>query len=126
MTMVLEVADAFFAAIEAGDIAAVEAIYAPEATIWHNNDGVAQSVRDNLKVLRWLTASTLRRSYRVARRAAIPGGFVQQHVLIVESAQGRFEMPACIVAEVREGRIHRLDEYLDSAHIAAMRTTLCI
>ena len=30
----------FFAAIEAGDIDAIRAIYAPDARIWHNTDGI--------------------------------------------------------------------------------------
>ena len=38
----LEVADRLFAAIEAGDLDAVAALYAPEAVIWHNHDGVEQ------------------------------------------------------------------------------------
>ena len=35
-------ADRFFAAIEAGDIAAVREIYSPDAEIWHNTDGLVQ------------------------------------------------------------------------------------
>jgi ketosteroid isomerase-like protein len=32
---------------------------------------------------------------------------------------GRFRFPACIVVTVQDGKITRLDEYLDSAHLAA-------
>ena len=53
-------------------------------------------------------------------RVAIPGGFLQQHVLEVETANGPFSMPACIVVEVRDRRISRLDEYLDSGQAAAL------
>jgi uncharacterized protein len=126
MTTDLEIAQNFFAAIEAGDISALEALYAPDASIWHNTDGQSQSVSENLKVLRWMVRSTVSRTYRLARRVSIPGGFLQQHVLIVESRQGRYEMPACIVVEVRDGRIQRLEEYLDSAHVAEMRSILGI
>jgi ketosteroid isomerase-like protein len=41
----------FFAAIEAGDIDLVRAIYAPDALIWHNDDLIEQPVEENLKVL---------------------------------------------------------------------------
>jgi hypothetical protein len=41
----------FFAAIEAGDIDLVPAIYAPDALIWHNDDLIEQPVEENLKVL---------------------------------------------------------------------------
>ncbi|MGH9269678.1 MAG: hypothetical protein ACRDZ2_00205 [Ilumatobacteraceae bacterium] len=36
----LDLAERFFAAIEAGDLDAVGGIYADEAVIWHNHDGV--------------------------------------------------------------------------------------
>lgn len=124
MTTACQVAEAFFAAIEAGDIARIEALYATDAVIWHNTDGQVQSVRENLRVLRWMVEKIPRRTYDVLRRIEVPGGFVQQHVLRLATYKGSFEMPACILAQVEHGRIHRLDEYLDSAHVAAMRTSL--
>ena len=36
----LDVAERFFKAIEAADIDAVKEIYAPDAEIWHNTDGL--------------------------------------------------------------------------------------
>jgi uncharacterized protein len=47
---------------------------------------------------------------------------MQQHVLEAETAGGPFSMPACIVCEVRDGRIARLEEYLDSAQANHLRT----
>ena len=41
---------------------------------------------------------------------AIPGGFLQQHTLEAMAAGGPFSMPACIVVEVRGGRIARLED----------------
>ena len=35
-------------------------------------------------------------------------------------AGNRVEVPACIVTTIRDGRITRLDEYLDSASVAAI------
>lgn len=120
MTEALEIADRFFAAIEAGDVERIKAIYAPDAVIWHNNDQKEQTVEENLRVLGWVVRNLKNRHYRVTRRAAIPGGFVQQHVLEAETANGPFSMPACIVVEVKGGRISRLDEYLDSAQANAL------
>jgi uncharacterized protein len=91
-------------------------IYAPHARIWHNFDGKEQTVDENLKVLAWLGRNLTNRRYRILRRVAIPGGFLQQHVLEGETAGGPFAMPACIVVLVDDGRITRLEEYLDSAH----------
>jgi ketosteroid isomerase-like protein len=120
MSDALEVAERFFRAIETGDVEAIKAIYAPNAIIWHNNDMIEQTVDENLRVLTWVTRNLRNRHYRVKRRVAIPGGFLQQHVLEAETSNGPFSMPACIVVEVREGRITRLDEYLDSGQTAAL------
>jgi ketosteroid isomerase-like protein len=120
MSEALDVAERFFRAIEGGDVEAIRAIYAPDARIWHNNDQREQTVDENLRVLGWVTRNLKNRRYRVTRRVAIPGGFLQQHVLEAETANGPFAMPACIVVEVANGRISRLDEYLDSAHAEAL------
>ena len=120
MSEALEIAERFFRAIEVGDVAAIRAIYAPDAVIWHNNDSREQTVDENMRVLGWVSRNLKNRHYRVTRRVAIPGGFLQQHVLEAETANGPFAMPACIVVEIKDGRISRLDEYLDSAHAAAL------
>ena len=60
--------------------------------------------------------------YTAIRRAATADGFVQQHVLVATNRAGRrVEVPACIVTKIGDdGRITRLDEYLDSAAVAAI------
>jgi len=120
MSDALAVAERFFEAIEAGDVERIKAIYAPNAVIWHNNDQKEQTVDENLRVLDWVVRNLKNRHYRVKRRVAIPGGFLQQHVLEADTANGPFSMPACIVVEVKDGRISRLDEYLDSGQTAVL------
>jgi hypothetical protein len=83
-----------------------------------------QSVEENLRVLAWMTRNFPSRRYRVHRRVAIPGGFLQQHTLEATTPGGPFDMPACIVVEVRQGRIARLEEYLDSARITELTRLL--
>jgi ketosteroid isomerase-like protein len=117
--MINELADRFFAAIEAGDVESVASCYADDAVIWHNTDQVEQPKADNLAVLGWLVKNTVRREYREIRRSIIDGGFVQQHVLHIEFDDGRAgELPACLVVQVADDRITRLDEYIDGASVA--------
>ena len=112
-------ADRLFAAIEAGDVDAVRELYAPDAVIWHNTDGIEQTAEQNLRVLGWVTANLADRRYEDVRRLITPSGFVQQHVLRFTRADGtRQEVPACVVVACDGGRITRVDEYLDSAHVA--------
>ena len=117
----LQVAEALFHAIEAGDVEAIRNIYTPETKIWHNNDNIAQSVDENLAVLRWVITNIKGLKYTEVRRQPTPTGFVQQHVLRGHFKEGEIALAACIVATVEHGKITRLDEYLDSAHTAVLR-----
>ena len=116
----LDLAERFFSAVERGDLDAVRVIYAPDARIWHSHDLKEQSVEENLRVLAWMARVLPARRYLVRRRVAIPGGFLQQHVLEADTPGGPFSMPACVVVEVKDGRIGRLEEYLDSARVAEL------
>lgn len=118
----LDLAERFVGAIQSGDTATVRACYAPDAKLWHNNDGVEQTVDQNMKVLDWFIRTLPDRNYRVLRREALPDGFMQQHVLEATLPDGtKWAMDACVVCRVKDGVITRLDEYLDSAKSAALR-----
>ena len=78
---ILALADRFVAAIEKRDVDTVRACYAPDARIWHNNDGKVQSVDDNIKGVHWIHKVLSGVRYDVKQRTALPGGFLQEHVL---------------------------------------------
>ena len=120
---ILALAERFVGAIERGDIETVKECYADDARIWHNFDGVDQTVPENLRVLGWIAGVLSDRKYNILRRVAIPGGFLQQHVLSGRLKSGApFSMPACLVVQVKDGRISRLEEYLDPAQAAALQS----
>ena len=117
-----DLADRLFGAIERGDVDAVRELYAPGAVVWHNDDGVEQTVEQNLLVLGWVVDNLADRAYEEVRRQATPTGFVQQHVLRFTRSDGsRQELPACLVVtcDLDAGTITRIDEYLDSAQVRA-------
>jgi ketosteroid isomerase-like protein len=115
----LDVAGRLFAAVTAGDVGAVRALYAPNAVIWHNNDGREQTPEQNLRVLAWIAANVTNFRYEDGRCQPTATGFVEQHVTRGTGPSGaEFEIPACIVCTVVDGKITRLDEYLDSAQAA--------
>lgn len=113
----------FFDCVEAGDIDGLVACYASDAEIWHNTDGLIQGPDDNRKTLAGMVTRILDRVYDDRRVDVFPGGFVQQHVLRgTRKHDGvRLALPACIICQVRDGKITRLDEYFDSAHVAEFR-----
>jgi len=113
----------FFDSVERGDIDAVIACYAPAARIWHNTDQQEQSPQDNRQTLLGMVSRIDAREYAQRRLICFDGGFVQQHVLRgvrVHDGQA-VALPACIVCAVADGKITRLDEYFDSAHVAQFR-----
>jgi ketosteroid isomerase-like protein len=111
---ILALAERLATAIEIGDVEAVRACYTDDVSIWHNFDNLDQTWNQNLPTLRWMLAVLSDRKINVQRRVAFESGYLQQHVLTGRRPNGEaFAMPACVVATVREGRIARLEEYLD-------------
>lgn len=113
----------FFDAIEQGDIAAMQESFTPDAAIWHNTDGVIVSPAQTAETLKGMVARISDRSYADRRVQVFPGGFVQQHTLQGTRTHddAPVRLPCAIICTVPDGKITRLDEYFDSAHVAQFR-----
>ena len=119
---ILALAERLGAASQRGDTEEIARCYAPDARIWRNFDGQEQTIEEMFKVSRWINKKLTDRTYKVLRREAIPGGYVQQHVMTGTLANGdKFELPACFIAHVKDGRVTRVEEYLDSAQADKLR-----
>ncbi|MEO8606190.1 MAG: nuclear transport factor 2 family protein [bacterium] len=116
----LAIAERLFAAIVAGDIDAVRALYAPDVRVWHNYDGIEQTGAENLRVLGWVASHIKDLHYEQVRRQATADGFVQQHVLRGTVGAVAVAIPACLIGTIRAGKIARIDEYLDSQHMKGL------
>ena len=118
-----DLATRFFDAIEAGDIAAMHASFAPDAEIWHNTDELVGDRDQTAQVLTGMVARIKDRAYADRQLTAFPGGFVQQHVLTGRRVHDdvAVRLPCAIVCKVANGKITRLDEYFDSAHVEQFR-----
>ena len=113
-------AAAFIGAILANDVDAVIAMYTGDATIWHNFDELDQTPAQNAKTLRALHRLIPGFRYEDIRRTVLTDGFWQQHVLCAGTARGaEMRIPAALRVTLRDGRISRLEEYLDPAPFAA-------
>jgi ketosteroid isomerase-like protein len=115
------VLNTFLAAIERADVAAVAALYAEEATVWHSNDNITQSKAENLRTLGFLTkVATLR--YTILERVISGEQVAQRHrVEMIARANGRSATSdAAIFFTIRDGLIHRIDEYIDSDSVRAI------
>ena len=116
-------AQRFFDAIEAGDIETMRESFTPDAEIWHNTDELIVTRDDTAQTLTGMVARIKDRKYADRRLTTLPGGFVQQHVLTGKRVHddGEVRLPCAIVCKVENGKITRLDEYFDSAHVAEFR-----
>ncbi|MUH50970.1 MAG: ketosteroid isomerase [Actinobacteria bacterium] len=114
-----QLADRFVAAVAAGDVATVTSIYADDATIWHNFDQIDQTPSENVKTLIGLHRALTNVRYEDIRRTIVDDGFYQQHVLRGTARNAELELPAALRVYVSNGRITRLEEYLDTAQVAA-------
>jgi hypothetical protein len=109
-----DIIDELFACLSRGDVAGARGCCTPDARVWHSFDGVALSLDQACAGWQLFVTTFPERSVVDVRRAAIPGGFVQQHLLIVRRTDGaRRGWPICIVFKIREGRIASLEEYID-------------
>jgi ketosteroid isomerase-like protein len=119
-----QIVDRFLRAIERADVDAVLAMYAPDATIWHNFDQVDMSPQDNARQLTWFTRRLSGMRYDDVRRVQFDGGVIQQHVLRGTAPNGdRVEVHAMLRIEVVGDRITRIEEYLDPAQAASLASS---
>jgi len=119
---VLQAADRLFAAITAGDVEAVAALWSDDVTVWHTGDERDSEKARALKVIRWYVRATTYRHYEVLDRQVFDGGFVQQHILHCTSVGGEnVALRVCLVVKIGDdGLIRRIDEYLDPADLAPL------
>jgi ketosteroid isomerase-like protein len=116
-----DLATRFFTALEQGDVETVAGCYAPDAVVWHNYDQVEQPRAVNLLVLRWVVDHVEGLRYDDIRRLVVDDGFVQQHVLRGTAPDGTpLEVPAMMRVTVVDDLVTRIDEYLDTAQVAAL------
>jgi hypothetical protein len=103
-------------AIAANDTMAMESIYAPTASIWHNTDQRDLSVPELLELLAAIDAVATA-DVAVHDRMVTDSGFVQTQVITYTFKDGRTTaFHAAMVAWVGDdGRITRIQEYLDGA-----------
>ncbi len=117
-----EAVDEFFAASEAGDWKRAGKVIAEHAVLWQNADGVERPFIDALPRLSRMYAALGPWTYSDVRRVVGPDAVCEQHT-VTFSHPGAPDVTAdvCVVLRFGEdGRITRLEEYLDSAAVASL------
>jgi ketosteroid isomerase-like protein len=117
------IADRLSAAMEAGDIDTVAAMWSDDVAVWHAGDGRTRDKARGLKVVNWFLSATANRHYDVVSRQPFDGGFVQQHVLSGTARDGKpYSMRIAMIIHVgADGLITSIHEYFDPATLAPLR-----
>ena len=108
-----------FDCVESNDMDGLIACYSPGAKVWNNYDEQEIEPGDIADRLKQFDGLVTDKKYEQRELRVYPGGFVQRHRLCgTRKTDGeRVEMPACLVAEVKDGRIVRSFDYIDSAKL---------
>lgn len=109
----LDVAHRWRRAVEANDMVAFRGLYADDAAVWTNVDRATHPVEDHVQRVATARGRCERWIYEVVACQPTPTGFVSEHVVRYGVAGRERTAVAAVVAEVREGRITTLREYLD-------------
>ena len=119
---VLDLAKKFIDAIQRGDVETARSCYTPDARIWHNFDDKEQSVDENMAALEKWKRLVDNRNYNVTRMERLPDGYLQQHILTGTTKEGvEIYVHACVICTVVDGKISRLEEYLDPGPATSVR-----
>ena len=103
--------DRFFGSMQPCDTAALRDCLTEDAIVWHSFDRVMMRPDDVVKSWEGMATSFTDRSVTDVRRQQTATGYVQQHLFVVRGKDGvRKAWPVCIVVQIRDGRIARLDD----------------
>jgi ketosteroid isomerase-like protein len=115
-----ELAHRFFDAIEARDLKTMAALYDDGLQFWFNATDRTSSKAENLAAVEAGNPRHRRRLYNERIINTFDGGFVMQYTLnITQHSGAKTTLFPCVVVLCKDGRITRIDEYIDSGKFFA-------
>ena len=119
-----ELCTTFFDAYQDRRVDVLDRVLADDCIIWHNVFGRETTKADNLSRFHDSYAGQRRRTYDDRTINTFEDGFVIQYSLGGVMHTGhRSSMPICIVGRCKDGKITRIDEYMDTSKFAAWMGT---
>jgi len=118
----LAIAERFAAASRGNDADAYTAMCAPGAVTWHNFDDLEVSTEQTVQTIAWLHRTVSGLAWTDVALSPTPSGFVSQAVMTGSAPGGALRVHTCVVVTLDEdGRVTRVEEYLDSRQTAVLR-----
>jgi ketosteroid isomerase-like protein len=120
-----DLATRLFAAIAANDEAAIREVYAADATIWNNHSPEPIGLDALVTMLGHMRGVVKEMRFERVRTQATASGFIDQHVTHFLTNGGvTAALPSCMIADVRDGQIVKVDEYSNPADMAPLMPEL--
>ena len=114
-----DLATRFFDAYQDRRVDVIADLYAEDCIIWHSPFGRETTGAENIEKLPDSYGGQRRRTYDDRTVNVFHDGFVIQYSLNGVQPNGhRGSLWICIVCKVRDGKITRIDEYMDSGKFA--------
>ena len=115
-----ELCERFFDAYENKRADILDELYSDDCIIWHNVFGKDTTREDNIAGMR-VDKGQRRRTYNDRVINVFHDGFVIQYSLngVMHNGHVGPALWICIVGKVRDGKITRIDEYMDSSKFGA-------
>jgi len=115
-----ELCERFFDAYENKRADILDELYSDDCIIWHNVFGKDTTREDNIAGMR-VDKGQRRRTYNDRVINVFHDGFVIQYSLngVMHDGHVGPALWICIVGKVRDGKITRIDEYMDSSKFGA-------
>ena|SRR5437870_3552510 len=117
-----DLVDMILEVLERGDPEPITGRLTPSAVVWHNSDDVATPAATAFQQVRGLHALVDDVRVEVTRREPTSDGAVVQYVIrgVVRSSGSKLAARNCIFVRVEDGRIARIDEYVDPSFEAQL------
>lgn len=116
-----EIAQALFDAIECGDTDTLLALYADKAVLWTSAAAKTVDARAVAVMLPQLIRKGPQRRYVNRSVDPLPSGFVHRHRIISTLPNGaQAAVECCAIVTLHDGKVCRIDEYLDGRQLAAV------
>ena len=119
-----QIAASLFKAFETGDMDKVRALCAPGFKA-RQNLNTEFDLETLIQFSQAVSAVVSDFRYEDIVRSSTPSGFVEEHSVKGTLSDGsELHLVACVVADIRDGKIVHLREYLDSAAASGLRNAL--
>ena len=97
-------------------------MFGPGGIVWHNSDYIDMTWEDDLTMLPGMRAAILNQKFNYVYSAGTTDGCVLMFVMTGTRITGEeMQMHNCCVVRMKDGKIQRIDEYVDPNAVAGMQ-----